>query len=541
MSPDGTWIVSGSEDMTIRMWDSATGLEKSAIAGSASACAVGPDGTWIALVDDSSLTIWDVETGAARATSSCSYRDTNDCAVSPDGTWVLTTSRNGMLRAWDAATGAELAAIGSDIDGDMYACAVSPDGAWVISAGLLGDVWIRDAAAAQQAAHYARVNACVFGPDGSWVVSAADDGKLMIWDAATGAVQRTLDGNPPDNRWRGTKLTACAVSPSGSWIVSADDICYFNIWDVATGAIRTTFATASGHINACAFSPDGAWIVSAGDRGGLQMRDAVTGRERAVLGDDATPMLGCAVSPDGTWIVGVDKDREIIVWDAITQRERAASPGRRKSNRSGAAGSTGALADAVDHQARAGFLDETESVGDCAVSPDGEWIVSTCADNTLSVWDAATCARLATLRSHAGSVNACAVSADGRYIASGGDDRTLRIWDATTGIELAMLGLPFTVTAVVFHPFEPRVACGDAAGRVHLEDIVGLEIGPLAVTAALTVRCPVCQRVFAIARDHFGIQATCPQPGCARRLRVNPLEIWVDPQLAAATTSNLES
>jgi WD40 repeat protein len=275
------------------------------------------------------------------------------------------------------------------------------------------------------------------------------------------------------------------VSPDGSWIVSADDICYFNIWDVATGAIQTTFRADGGHINACAFSPDGAWIVSAGDKGGLQMRDTVTGRERAVLGDDATPMLGCAVSPDGTWIVTIGEDREITVWDAVTQLERWPSSERQAARDSGAsgsasaAGSTEVQADAVDHRVRGDFSDETESAGGCAISPDGAWIVSTCADGTLGIWDAATGTRQATLRGHAGPVNACAVSADARYIASGGDDRTLRIWDAATGIELAMLDLPFEVTALAFHPSEPTVACGDSAGRVHLADIVGL---PQAVT-----------------------------------------------------------
>src|SRR3989440_7417877 len=89
----------------------------------------------------------------------------------------------------------------------------------------------------------------------------------------------------------------------------------------------------------------------------------------------------------------------------------------------------------------------TGPVTDCAISPDGPWIVSSCADKTLKLWDVRTINELPsaqkykgsvmrTLRGHTGPVTGCAISPDGTWIASTSEDQTLRIWDVRTGAQL---------------------------------------------------------------------------------------------------------
>src|SRR5450759_5314318 len=64
----------------------------------------------------------------------------------------------------------------------------------------------------------------------------------------------------------------------------------------------------------------------------------------------------------------------------------------------------------------------TASVTACAVSPDGTWIVSASADETLKIWDVASGRERATLADHTDSVLGCAVSPDGTWIVSASDD-----------------------------------------------------------------------------------------------------------------------
>ncbi len=80
-----------------------------------------------------------------------------------------------------------------------------------------------------------------------------------------------------------------------------------------------------------------------------------------------------------------------------------------------------------------------DGVGDCAISPDGTFVVSASRDRTIRIWDAATGAERATLVGHTDWVFACAVSPDNSLVVSGGGDGTVRIWDASTGAECRTL------------------------------------------------------------------------------------------------------
>jgi WD40 repeat protein len=69
-------------------------------------------------------------------------------------------------------------------------------------------------------------------------------------------------------------------------------------------------------------------------------------------------------------------------------------------------------------------------VNGCAVSRDGQWIVSASWDKTLKVWDAASGAEKLILTGYAFWVNDCALSPDGQWVASTSSDGTLKMWDA---------------------------------------------------------------------------------------------------------------
>jgi WD40 repeat protein len=81
----------------------------------------------------------------------------------------------------------------------------------------------------------------------------------------------------------------------------------------------------------------------------------------------------------------------------------------------------------------------TDVVHGCAISAAGDFIVSASSDHTLKMWDARTGEELRTLRGHTGGVNGCAISPAGDYIVSASNDETLKMWDARMGEELRTL------------------------------------------------------------------------------------------------------
>ncbi|MBD2537505.1 serine/threonine-protein kinase [Coleofasciculus sp. FACHB-SPT36] len=68
-----------------------------------------------------------------------------------------------------------------------------------------------------------------------------------------------------------------------------------------------------------------------------------------------------------------------------------------------------------------------------AISSDGQTLVSGSADKTIKVWNLQTGELLRTLRGHLGNVYSVAISRDGRTLVSGSQDKTIKVWNLQTG------------------------------------------------------------------------------------------------------------
>ena len=111
-SPDGTRLLSGSDDKTLKLWDAATGALLRTFEGHSDqvrSVAFSPDGTrLLSGSDDRTLKLWDAATGALLRTLEGHSDHVRAVAFSPDGTRLLSGSDDRTLKLWDAATGAAL-------------------------------------------------------------------------------------------------------------------------------------------------------------------------------------------------------------------------------------------------------------------------------------------------------------------------------------------------------------------------------------------------------------------------------------------------
>ena len=90
-------------------------------------------------------------------------------------------------------------------------------------------------------------------------------------------------------------------------------------------------------------------------------------------------------------------------------------------------------------------------------------------------------------------------------------------------MSLQLLGY---VECVALNPWQPFAACGDNGGNVYLIDLVGIEYGPIIVTAIdhgarPLIRCPACFEQHPLESTQLGQVITCPSADCETQLKIN--------------------
>lgn len=470
VSPDGSFIVSGNADGSVKIWDTSTGEERATLTGhrdGVMGCAIGPDGSLIVSASlDGTLKVWEVAGGTERMTLAGHDGPVRGCAVSPDGSFAVSASEDRTLKVWDLTSGSERTTLRGH-DDEVRTCAVSPDGSFVVSGSNDATLKIWDTANWEEQrtlkgdphheweGHYSWVLGCAVSPDGSFIVSVSRDATVKVWSVAGGHMYATLAGH-------GDMLLTCAVSPDGSFLVSGGADKTLKVWDAPPEPLadfhpssrdwreRTTLLGHAFWVTASAIAPDASFIVSAGSPGGLRIWDVSRARGVPTRGRHLQMVTGSTVSPGGDLIVTASDDHTLKLWDGDTGAERATLVGHTEPvlgcsmDGEGTIASAGAdgtvrLWDAATGNEVATLSGHTDPVWDCDISPDGSVVVSAGQDRTLKVWDPAEKTERATLRGHLDTVSGCAVSPDGSFVVSASWDGTLMTWDAFTAARRGFL------------------------------------------------------------------------------------------------------
>ncbi len=108
-------------------------------------------------------------------------------------------------------------------------------------------------------------------------------------------------------------------------------------------------------------------------------------------------------------------------------------------------------------------------VNSIAFSPDGNWLASAAADNTIIIWQTSSGRQLRALKGHTGYVRTIAISPDGHLLASGSSDRTIKIWDVESGREVRSFQKHTgPVLALAFSPDGRWLASGSADNTIKI-------------------------------------------------------------------------
>lgn len=520
--PVANLVLMGGEDAKIRGWDAVTGSEQLLLAGhdkAVTGLAISADGRWLISGSlDQTVRVWDL----SRRETVTTFKTTSDVqavALSPDAAEIAAACRSGAVRLFQRENNKEPRTVRAD--GEIVrAVSYSPDGRWLAFGGSDRQVFVMNRQNTRELlalrGHQQAAMALAWTPDSRRLISASLDQTLRMWEmgserevvtlrghtAAVSAVavsadgQRVLSGSEDDTvklwktdpeqlgvlmRGHEDGVQCLAWSPDGSRIASGSRDRTIRIWDALTHTSLLQVDGYKGSIFRVAWSPDGTRLASAGGDKTVRIHDGRTGQELLKLAAHTGSVFGVAWSPQGDRLYSAGADKTIRLWDAATGQllktldDHTAEIRCLALSTDGTRLVTGGLdgtlqvRDPITGAVLLTTKPHTQAMRDLAISVDKRWIVCGCYDGTLLVLDAETGQARHARRESNAPIDAVAISPDGQRYLSGSRDRRLRIWDMQSGLLLfTMSDIRSAVLGVAFRPDGKQIGAATEGKGVRL-------------------------------------------------------------------------
>jgi WD40 repeat protein len=531
-------LITAAVDNTARIWDVATGTELARLdaTGRNAAAAVSPDGKWIltgsntnsALLwrfsvrqDASGKVGWEVR---VQKSLDGHRAPVTNVSFSPDGRWILTGDANGRAKLWDAADMSSLHPA-CDLVGHtarITASAFIPGGPRVLTASGDGTVaqWTLQSGEERKDlilrhTQGASVHSLAITPDGRTALTSCEDGRIRHWDLEQAQVIRELGVSP--DRAKGGKTQAgrahgVSIRSDGRVAAVVDtEAQAVRLWDLETGRELRASGRGSGQpylslrdrglVWSACFSPDGTQIATVGgDNARLWNVNLEEQPEREVQSFVPHGPVACVqFSADGQRVATSSWDNSARIWNAQTGKGELKleghqgavnsvvfSPdGKRVLTASG--DRTARLWDSATGATLRAFAGHQGPVNMAVLSPDGTRVVTASDDATARLWDAESGQQLRELKWHRFGVRCAAFSADGKYLLTGGDDHAAALWQLDTGnVVMVLEGHTAAVTSVAFSPDGKRAITGSEDFTARVWDAGRREQIPAADVARTT-------------------------------------------------------
>jgi WD40 repeat protein len=279
-------------------------------------------GSW-----DGTIRLWEAKGGRLIKVMAEETRRVEDVAFSPDGTYVASvhavpqegkSETKIIVRLWDVKRGSvwksfQASAAPPPIYEWHHFLAWSPDSKSLAFMSEVNKVCVREISSGEvkltAGGEPGRITAVVWSQDSQFIAAGGEDGTVRLYNAGTGDKGLTL------------KIPSLGVihslawSPNGAFLAAAGkDLA---VWEVPSGRLVQVLGKAKGW-HQVVWSPDGRFLTGNRNDGEVHLWEPRSGSLSAVLKGPRFGSMGMAWSPDSKNIVTCGGD--IRIWEAGSGR-----------------------------------------------------------------------------------------------------------------------------------------------------------------------------------------------------------------------------
>lgn len=385
ISPDGTKLVSGSNDESVKLWDLASGRELKTLEGPVGqihCVAFSPDGKWIAAGDDNTnISIWNVKSGKREKLIEENNDWVTGIAFSPDGKQIASSSDDGTVRVFSFPSCKRKFKLRGHV-GNVKSVAFCQDGK-LASSGADNTIRIWDLAKTQAPRvipHESLWNGnIIFLPNTKLLAATnAKDWSADLLDTDTGKVVASLTKN--------CCLERLGLSRDGSILATSKDG-VITTWNSGTMKKIRQFPRCAEQVKCIAFNNDGKILATGGNDGVIRVWNLNNGKMEKKLSGGTQPTSSMVLSADGKALVTACEDSNVRIWD-LESRENMKV-----------------------------FSGHEEWVEAVSLSNDGNLLASGGWDRTILIWDAISGKEIYKLSNLPYAIHQLAISKDKKHLA----------------------------------------------------------------------------------------------------------------------------
>ncbi|MGD9679216.1 MAG: caspase family protein [Vulcanibacillus sp.] len=272
-SPDGKYILAGSQDRTAKLYDAETGKLLQIFKGHngfVASVAFNPDAKYFATGSgqyDGKVRLWNINSGKEVNASEGFEFGVSSIDFSPDGKlYVTSEGGNHEVKIWDTNTSSLIKTLinydGSGINPEyIHHAYFNSDGKYIVVVGI-NEVSIYDPLKNSKIYTFKESNYpisdAIMNKDNNILFTGSIYGEIKLWDIKSGKLLKTTQGHS-------SIINSMIIHPNGKYLISASEDGTTKLWDISSGEELATLISI-GENDWVVTTPDGFFDASEGGK-----------------------------------------------------------------------------------------------------------------------------------------------------------------------------------------------------------------------------------------------------------------------------------